>query len=100
MSENKRENVKITIETPDGNTSTFEADGIAFVAIEDEGEDNYGCRNGIMGNMSIADLMMLEHSVEADLLLEIRKNIRKHAREHSDEEPPVLTFLKSLLGVD
>lgn len=102
MSENntgKKAMVKVTIETSQGKTKTFECDGIAFSAIKDL-EDKHECKCAIIGNMSISDLMVLEHTVEADLLLAIRQDIRKLMRNNPEEEHPVITLLKGLLGVD
>jgi hypothetical protein len=90
MSENKREMMKITIETPEHETRVIECHGIAAATIEDNG-DKYSFGTLVCGNMSIKDLLALDEHVKDELVSVLEKQIIAHSEPRD--------ILKALLGV-
>lgn len=62
----------ILIRTEGREPKIIECDGIAFVAIEDKG-DGYQKSCGVVGNLSIGELVHLHGSIQEQLTAEIKK---------------------------
>lgn len=73
MSENKRRNTKITIET-ESNTSTIECDGIAGITVSAEADGEHEAHVVLVGSLSIADLMAIHKAIENELLPVVKAN--------------------------
>lgn len=85
MSENKREKMKVTIESH-GRTTTIECCGLIGVAV-DEKEDKMGIHSIIVGKMGVDDLVAAQGAIKENLMPELKKTI-------------VESFVSSLINSD
>lgn len=68
MSENKRKNMKVTIEMADGSTRVMECDDIAALVFTDLEDDRHESGVLIAGMLSDGNLMEIYHDIKTTLL--------------------------------
>ena len=76
MSDNKREMMKITIESPHHETQVFECEGIAGITTKALDDNKHELKCMLVGNLSVMELGALRKAVEDDLIPCLDDNIK------------------------
>lgn len=93
MSENKREMLKVTIET-NGKTEVIECHGLAMTTLEDTGK-TYEAKVALVGCMSNRDLRYLRETVAEQLIPAINNVVVEHSSTPNKDD--IKDLLKKLL---